>query len=53
MKTIVLFLIVSRSVLLRVRIFSGINCRENQNTHFVYLFFIYLFPPPQISPFMR
>jgi hypothetical protein len=29
------FLIISRSVLLRMRSVSGNSCRENQNTHFV------------------
>jgi len=33
------FLIISRSVLLRMRNVSDKSCRENQNTHFVFSFF--------------
>ena len=33
------FLTISRSVLRRMRNFSDKSCRENQNTHFVFIFF--------------
>ena len=34
--------IISRSILLRMRNISGTNCRENQNTHFMFNnFFIF------------
>ena len=36
MKTDIHFLIISRSVLLRMRNVSDKSCRENQNTHFVF-----------------
>jgi len=42
------FLIISRSVLLRMRNVSDKRCTENQNTHFV---FSNIFP--KIVPFMR
>ena len=32
--------VVSRSILLRMRIFSDESCRENQNTHFMISHFI-------------
>jgi len=43
------FMIISRSVLLRMRNISHKSCRENQNTHFMFndIFF------PKIVPFMR
>jgi len=34
-----MFLIISRSFLLRMRNVSDKSCRENQNTHFVLIFF--------------
>ena len=40
------FLIVSRSVLLKVKNISDKSCRENQNTFYVQYFF-------KIMPFMR
>ena len=43
-----IFVIMSRSVLLRVRNVSGKISRENQNTHFVFSNFF-----PKIVPFMR
>jgi hypothetical protein len=48
MKTNVYFLIISRSLLLRVRYASDIRCRENQNAHFVFRFF-----PSKVVTFMR
>jgi hypothetical protein len=33
------FLIIYRTLLLRTRNFSGISCRENQNTHFMLTIF--------------
>jgi len=42
------FLIISRSVLLRMRYVSDKSCREIQNTHFVSTNFVY-----KIVPFMR
>ena len=49
MQTNILFFIISRSFLLRMRNVSDNSCRENQNTHFLFsnLFF------PKIMPFMR
>jgi len=35
------FLIISRSVLLRMRDISGKICRGNQNTHFMYYYFFF------------
>jgi hypothetical protein len=43
------FLIMSRSVLLRVRNVTDKSCRENQNKHFRFLSFFY----HKIVPFMR
>jgi len=48
MKTNIYFFIITRSFFLRMRIVSDKNCRENQNTHFV---FSNCFS--QIVPFMR
>ena len=42
------FLIISRSVLLKIKNVSGQSCRENENTHFV-LSNIF----PKTVPFMR
>ena len=42
------FLIISRSVILRVRNVSDKSCRENQNAHFMFNHFF-----PKIMPFMR
>jgi len=42
------FLIISRSVLLRMRNISDKSCRENQNIHFVFGNF-----PAKIVPFIR
>jgi len=42
------FVIISRSVLLRIRNVSDKSCRENQNTHFMMNDFF-----PKIVPFMR
>jgi hypothetical protein len=42
------FLVISRSVLLRMRNVSDKSYKENQNTHFVFSNFF-----PKISPFMR
>jgi len=42
------FMIISRSVLLRMRNVSGKSCRENQNTHFISSNFL-----SKIVPFMR
>jgi len=42
------FMIISRSFLLRMRNVLGNNCRENQNTHFMFNNFF-----PKIGPFMR
>jgi len=42
------FLIISRSVLFRMRNVSDKSCRENQNTHFVFCNFF-----SKIVPFMR
>jgi hypothetical protein len=36
------FMIISRTVLLRMRNVSDKNCRENQNTHFVFNNFFFL-----------
>jgi hypothetical protein len=44
------FLIISRSILLRMRNVSVKSCRENQNTHFVFSNF---FPSPKTVPFVR
>jgi hypothetical protein len=38
------FLIISRSVLLRMRNVSDKNCRENQNTHFIFNNFFLMMP---------
>jgi hypothetical protein len=43
------FLIISRSVLLRMRNVSDKSCRENQNTHFVFSNFFF----SKIVPFMK
>ena len=42
MNTNILYLIISRSILLRMRHAADKSCRENQNTHFVSS----NFPPP-------
>jgi len=42
------FVIISRSVLLRMRNISDESCRENRNTHFVFSNF-----SSKIVPFMR
>jgi hypothetical protein len=41
------FMIISRSVLLRMRNVSGKSCRENQHTHLMLIFF------SKIVPFVR
>jgi hypothetical protein len=43
-----MFMIISRSILLRMRNVSDKSCRENQNTHFCFLSFF-----PKIVPFVR
>jgi len=43
------FLIMSRSVLLRMIIFSDERCADNQDTHFVFHNFFF----SKIMPFMR
>jgi len=45
MKTDVQFLIISRSVLLRMTAVSDRSCRENQNTHFIFNNFFFLNRP--------
>jgi hypothetical protein len=45
---LIIFTIISPSVLLRMRNVSDKSCRENQNTHFVFGNFF-----PKIVPFMR
>jgi hypothetical protein len=42
------FMIISRSILLRLRNVSDKSCRENQNTHFVFGDFF-----PKIVPLVR
>jgi hypothetical protein len=41
MKTNTHILIISPSALLRMRNVSDKNCRENQNTHFTFNYFVY------------
>ena len=43
------FLIISRSVLLRMRNVSDQNCRENQYTHFKLNIYIYIFSPENLA----
>ena len=53
MKTNTHFLIISRSVLLRMKNVSDRSCRETQNTHFVTNNNIFFFLFWKIVPFMR
>ena len=46
-------MIISRSVLLRMRKFSDKSCKENQNTHFIFNNFVPPPFPPKTMPFVR
>jgi hypothetical protein len=45
-----IYLIISHSILLRMRNVSDKSCIENENTHFVFSNFFFF--PPKIVPFM-
>ena len=44
--------IISRSILPRMRNISGTNCRENQNTHFMFNNFFFFFENRAVSEIM-